>query len=397
MKDILVLAGRKPYPLNDGWSLRTHFLVKALTELGAAVDLLAFDNNSGPPGCGELDSLCREVVIVPRAKNYSCGDLFKGLFSATPFSVLNYAEKEYDKAFSMLISKNDYGYIQVEDIVMAQYAVRAEGIKRALDMHNIESDLLRRYAENTGSALKGLYARITADKLESYETSAANRFDTVFVCSEDEKVELERKGWRTPVAVLPNGVDCSFYEDLSHDSSEEALVFVGSMDYHANISAIRFFVSEVLPQLNDRCPGLKAYVVGKNPPAEIRMMADKNLIITGSVPDVRPYLEKGRISIVPMIVGGGTRLKILEAMAAGLPVVSTSLGAEGLNITHGDNILIADSAEDFALQILRLFENPAAGEAIARKGKLFALENYDWGTVTSRLKTIVASLTGKES
>ncbi len=394
MKDILMLAGRKPYPLDDGWKIRTFFLLKALSKLGGAVDLLVFDETGGREDCSELEKLCRQVVTVPREKAYGSLDLLRGLLFATPFSVLNYEDKRFARAVEELVTRNDYGYIQVEDIVMAQYAWKEADIRKVLDMHNIESELLLRYAINTDNPLQSMYARLTAEKLERYEMRMAERFDAVLVCSPEEQTALRHKGLKTSVDVIPNGVDCAFYGNQSGRSKEDALVFVGSMDYHANISGILHFADRVLPLLKSVRSDLKIYVVGKNPPPDIVALSDENLIITGAVDDVRPYLERGLISIVPLQVGGGTRLKILEAMASGLPVVSTPLGAEGIDVTHGENIMLAGTAKEFADHVLRLLDHPDQRRELADNGRKFVLENYDWSVVTAGLKDRVAILSG---
>lgn len=395
MKKILVLAGRLPYPVDDGWKIRTFFLIRSLAQTGAELDLLVF----GDPleDCGELKDLCRNIHIIPRKKSYSPIDLFRGVYSKTPFTVLNYADDRFTAEFERLTTENDYDYVQVEDINLAQYALNKRGPKRVLDMHNIESDLLRRYADKEKSFFRSAYARLTASKLERYEMTAVSNFDGVLVCSGKEKRELEVKGAETPVQVVPNGVDCPFYSDIDPDSQEKAIVFVGSMDYHANISGIEFFASDVLPLIKKECPELKVYVVGKNPPDHIKSLSDDNFIVTGGVPNVRPYLEKGLLTIVPLLVGGGTRLKILESMAAGRAVVSTSLGAEGIEISHGDNILIADKAEDFAAEVLKLVSEPKMRNELRDRARDFVVGKYDWSSIGKNLQDFVGYLCGDYS
>lgn len=390
-----MIAGRKPCPLDDGWRIRTFSLLKALTRLGAPVDLLVLDETGEEAGHEVLQSLCRDVRVIPRRKAYSKTDLMRGLLFAKPFSVLNYAEPEFRRALDALLARHSYGYIQVEDVVMAQYVEGMKDARKVLDMHNIESDLLRRYADNTDNLLRRTYARNAAAKLERYEMRVAEAFDAVLVCSEEEKSTLQGRGMGTCVEVVPNGVDGAYYKTVV-PSKGDALVFVGSMDYHANISGILFFVSEVLPILVKVRPKLKVYVVGKNPPEEITSLSSEAMVVTGAVDDVRPMLSKGAVSIVPLLVGGGTRLKILEAMAAGLPVVSTPLGAEGLSARDGREILIADSPEDFAGRVLHLLENAGERERLADSGRKFALANYDWRVIGCRLEGLVTELAGSD-
>lgn len=394
MSGILMLAGRVPYPLDDGWKLRTFHLLRALASGGRPVDLIAF----GIPGhscCPEiLQALCRDVVVVPREKAYAVSDLLRGLVLPTPFSVLNYRDAEYAQAVSRLAGRNAYDLVLVEDIVMAQYAPLAEGARRFLDMHNVESDLMARFAANCENTFKRVYASVTARKLGRYERHAAQGFDAVFVCSAEDRALLERNGTRVPVHVVPNGVDCALHERNGQDRERASLVFVGSMDYHANISGVEYFHAQVLPLLRERHPDLVVYVVGKNPPARIRAMADTGFVVTGAVDDVRPYLHRAAVSIVPLLVGGGTRLKILEAMAAGVPVVSTSLGAEGIGAVHGRDILIGDTARSFADAVSLLLDDPAEGERLALSGREFVRQRFDWSVVGQTLRHVVEQTCG---
>ncbi|GFM37300.1 glycosyltransferase [Desulfovibrio psychrotolerans] len=394
MSGILMLAGRVPYPLDDGWKLRTFHLLRALASGSRPVDMVVF-GEPGHSGCPEvLQALCRDVVVVPRVKAYAASDLLCGLVLPTPFSVLNYGDAEFARAVRELAGRNAYDLALVEDIVMAQYAPLVKGARRFLDMHNVESDLMARFAANCDNIFKRVYASVTAAKLGRYEQRTAEGFDAVFVCSAEDRALLERNGIRVPVHVVPNGVDCALHARNGSDREPMSLVFVGSMDYHANISGVEYFHAQVLPLLRERHPDLTVYVVGKNPPDRIRAMGGKGVVVTGAVDDVRPYLHRAAVSIVPLLVGGGTRLKILEAMAAGVPVVSTSLGAEGIGAVHGRDILIGDTARSFADAVSTLLGNPAEGERLALMGREFVRQRFDWSVVGQTLRHVVEQACG---
>lgn len=395
MKDFLVLAGRIPFPLDDGWKIRTFHLLKALVETGANVDVLVFDETGRSNDYPELKRLCRDFVVIPRNKKYSLADLLFGVVNKVPFSVLNYFDENFLKEFERLVSNNDYSYIHVEDVVMAQYAKEFTRATKILDMHNIESNLLYRYASHERNFFKKYYALLTSKKLLKYEIKCIECFDAILVCSLEDKIALNCHNMLDKIHVIPNGVDASVYSDQTSSAKENALVFVGSMDYHANISGIEYFYAHILPLLRARHPGLLIYVVGKNPPSHIRALHGDGVVVTGAVDDVRPYLHRSAISIVPLLVGGGTRLKILEAMAAGLPVVSTSQGAEGIAAVHGREILIADTPQKFADAVSSLLENASERDRLARSGREFVLQHYDWTIVTQALKSVIAHAGGE--
>lgn len=395
MKDFLFLAGRIPYPLDDGWKIRTFHLLTAIVETGANVDFLCFDETKSKNSYSQLKNLCRQFIVVDREKKYSMDDLLAGIVRKTPFSVLNYFDKWFAKEFQRLTVQNNYAYIHVEDVVMAQYAKNFTNARKGIDMHNIESQLLLRYASHENNLLKKFYALLTSKKLSRYEADCIDDFDAVLVCSQEDKLSLNCTKFLDKIHVVPNGVDASNHMATSTRTTENVLIFVGSMDYHANISGIEYFCAQILPLLKTRHPGLLLYIVGKNPPAQIRVLHGDGVVVTGPVEDVRPYLHKAAISIVPLLVGGGTRLKILEAMAAGLPVVSTSQGAEGISAVSGRDLLIADSPQNFADAVSFLLENPLERDRFSRSAREFVLQHYDWPIVTRKLKTVIANLCGE--
>lgn len=390
MARILMFTGRLPFPLDDGWKIRTASLLRGLAAAGHEVDLLSF----AAPGetLPARSERSGEIVTVTRRKAYAVSDLVKGLLFDTPFLVLNYRQRDYGRAFARMLESKRYHAVMVEDIVMAQYAFARDVPVRVLDMHNVESHLLRRYAHETANPLRKWYALLTARKLAAYEVALANRFDMVLTCSAEDRERLIAGNVETPVQVVPNGVRTSFYDTLSAaDGTEDAIAFVGSMDYHANISGVMHFVQRTLPLILRERPTLRLYVVGKNPPPEIRALASRNVVVTGTVDDVRPYLARARVIVVPLLVGGGTRLKILEAMASGRPVVSTRLGAEG--ITGGsDHLVLADEPEAFATAVLALLDDQESRERIGTRARAFVAARYDWSVVTEALSATLAQL-----
>ena len=229
---------------------------------------------------------------------------------------------------------------------------------------------------------------MTAGKLARFEREAAAWFDGLFVCSKEDKILLEQMSVVTRIEVMPNGIDPERYVRSDDEAGDGSIVFVGSMDYHANISGVTYFVHQVLPLVLAEKPDLKFYIVGKNPPKEVHDLANRNIVVTGSVPDVRPYLARAAVVVVPLLVGGGTRLKILEAMAMGKAVVSTTLGSEGLEVLHGDTIFIEDDQESFAARIVALAENQEMARVVGERAREFVFNNYDWNVITESVNSV---------
>lgn len=387
----LFLTARVPAPLDDGWKIRTYHLIKGYAQNGWQVDLLSFCK---PEEQGivfpELHAVCSNIRLVPREKSYSGMDLLKGLLFPLPFLVYNYQVRDMALAAEGLVRNNEYQLVQIEDVVMAQYlSGPMRQAFRILDMHNVESSLLLRFAANNGSYLKKAYAWLTAAKLQRYESKVSAKVSQVLVCSEEDQDTVRGNGLQTQIRVVPNGVDCDYFQPIALDSASRDLVFVGSMDYHANISGAIFFVRHILPLIHRKYPDVHFYIVGKNPPPSISSLANKRVTVTGIVPDVREYLKKARAVVVPLLVGGGTRLKILEAMAMARPVVSTCLGAEGIGAVDEQHILLANEPAQFAKRVLQLFDDIELSRTLGSSASRFINQNYCWSTIQKELISFV--------
>jgi glycosyltransferase involved in cell wall biosynthesis len=193
---------------------------------------------------------------------------------------------------------------------------------------------------------------------------------------------------RLRVDVIPNGVDTKIYQPLPEGDSTPALVFVGNMDYRPNVDAMMYFCSQVLPRVRCALPDVQMWIVGINPRAEVRHLEGEGVHVTGRVDDVRPYYARSTACVVPLRAGGGTRLKILEAMAFGRPVVSTTIGCEGLDVVDGEHLFIADSADEFAEQTVRLLLDEALRRRVATEARRLAETCYDWDVVVTELEHV---------
>jgi glycosyltransferase involved in cell wall biosynthesis len=290
-----------------------------------------------------------------------------------------------------MAEKNHYDLIQIEDVIMAQYFNdHMQNIPKILDMHNVESNLLCRYAEKDGNFFKRIYAKLTASKLEKYEVGISEKFSSVLTCSSDDGALLMKNGVNIPVRVVPNGVDCEYFKpDHNADSFSKDLVFVGSMDYHANRTGVIFFVNHILPLIIKKLPDVHFFIVGKNPTKEVCSLACEKITVTGMVPDVREYLKRAKVVVVPLLVGGGTRLKILEAMSMARPVVSTSLGAEGIGAIHKKHIFLADDPSSFSASIVKLLNDFELSKQMGVSASQFINDNYCWNKIQDELLSFI--------
>ncbi len=417
---VLQLAPRVCWPLDTGAKLRNYHLARVLSE-NANVALLAFTDSEGDlvnPG-----NPFERVVTVKRDPGYTPAKLLRGALGRTPISLLNYTTNAMKQALAKMLSEQSFDVVQMESIHLMGYlpVIReaASGPIAVCDWHNIESELMGRYSEREPSLPRRTYARKTARQLRALEQQATRDFDGHLVVSERDRDQLARLNSSANVSVIENGVDSAYYSDEEIEKAHAAwkiqsaaeakadsqsppkrnrIVFVGSMDYHANIHAVVDFARDVWPAIRERHPELFFTIVGREPGAEVlQLAAIPGIDVTGTVDDVRPYYREAVASIVPLQVGGGSRLKILESMAAGVPVVSTTLGAEGLEVRNGTDIVIADANEQLGAAITGVVENQELRKRLGAAGRALVASRYDWARVGESLFRIYEGLLAKRT
>lgn len=397
---VLQLAPRVCWPLDTGAKLRNYHLGRVLSEY-AQVSLLAFSHDaesSAIPG-----NSYEQVLKVWREPGYTLTKIVRGAVSSTPLPLLNYTTDSMRRALEDLLARTQFDIVQVESTHLMGYLPIIRAARRQpliiCDWHNIESELMSRYSERQRNILRRAYARRTARLMRNFEQRALNEFDAHITVSERDAERLRKLNSIARIFVVENGVDTAHYSDdhLEHTRfawhtrqqqgySPNRIVFVGSMDYHANVDGAVSFAREVWPRLHERKPKWTFTIVGRDPAPEVRELASiPGIEISGTVDDVRPYYREAIAAIVPLKVGGGSRLKILEAMAAGVPVVSTTLGAEGLEVKHDQNILIANTNEKMFEAIISLTEKPEQRKQLQDAGRALVSQRYDWVTVGASL------------
>jgi glycosyltransferase involved in cell wall biosynthesis len=379
---ILVLDEEIPWPANTGKRLRTLNLLSELAHQ-FRVDLLVHRNNACPAAIAELQQRGIEVHLSPSRVPSKAGPLFPfrvagSLAARLPYSVYSHYQPAFRAKLEELIRTRDYRLIHCEWTPYALYA-RGLNLPVCIAAHNVEWIIWDRMASaDTRGHLRAFY-RAQARLMRRFERTVFQQFRHVTAVSVQDAEELRALG-SPDVVVVPNGVDTNCYAP-AHGATVEphTLVFTGSMDWRPNQDAIRWFIRQVHPLLKQRTD-YRMFVVGRNPPS---WMSDKRLIppeltITGSVDDTRPWIGRGAVYVVPLRVGGGSRLKILEALAMARPVVSTTIGMEGLDLEAGAHLLVADGAETFVDAICTLFANPRHGQQLGNAGRARVEAVYRW-------------------
>jgi glycosyltransferase involved in cell wall biosynthesis len=338
-----------------------------------------------------------EAFVTARKKrSYTPVTVLKGILGPLPVTVVNYQSQDATDRLAATLREEKFDAVQMETSNLFSYL---DIIRRApgnpavvLDWHNIDSELMSRYASETANWGKKLIARRTASLLLKLESKLMRVCDAHTVVSEVDRAKLLRHNPGASVTVIPNGVNSAAFSSPLPDAPGNTLLFVGSMDYHANVDAVTYFAQNAWPAISKRFPSLKFVIVGRSPGRDVRMLASDKIQVTGTVDDVRPFYAKALAVIVPLRVGGGTRLKILEAMAAGVPVISTTIGAEGIVAQHGREIFLADSTERIIDALELLVANPVLWRNMAEAGRLLASKHYDWTSIGDRLHNLYSEL-----
>jgi sugar transferase (PEP-CTERM/EpsH1 system associated) len=384
---ILFLSPRQCWPPVSGAKLREYHMARALGKRAELTYVFFNEPGVAVPGSSDLP-FCKEIVAVPRPPLYSPGRIARGLLGRRPLPVVNYTSREMKNALAAVVRGAAFDLVHLDSIHMAGYE---SYLKRELprarvvyNWHNIESELMRRFSLQEKSVPKKFYAAITAPRLAAAEKRILHSAFGHVVCSDRERAELLKIVPGARIEVIDNGVDTQYFtEDAAPVSGRSRIVFVGAMAYHANIDAAVWFTRQIWPRIRARFPDWRLTLVGSNPaPAVVALDQEPGVEVTGTVPDVRPYYGEALAAIVPLRSGGGTRLKILEAMAAGAPVISTSLGAEGLEVSPGKDILIVDDDEQWIAALASVSDR---GAALAAAGRVLVESRYDWEVLGRRL------------
>jgi glycosyltransferase involved in cell wall biosynthesis len=381
---VAVFTPYLPYPPDTGGKIRSYYLLRALTAR-FDVDLYTVYHGKGPSdeNVRALQKHCRRVVLFHLRKSWRTRDLVWRTLSPLPRVVDHFHTSHSLEQARQHLCNGGYDVVVADEICMTPYAELAPDLPRVISRQKIDHVHYRETAMARPWGLDKVLDFIEATKLQRYERAKMPLCQACVACSKKDAQLIQRDAPKVPMVVIPNGVDLSTFVPSRHPGSRcPTLLYVGAMDYYPNSDAVQFFFRTMYEPLRQAVANLRVQVVGHTPLPEIRQLAElPGVEVTGSVPDVRPYYEQATVFIVPLRLGGGTRLKIVEAMAMGLPVVSTTIGVEGLDVRPGENILIADDAASFTDAVLRLLRDPDLRHRITEGGQVLA-RHYDWTTLT---------------
>jgi glycosyltransferase involved in cell wall biosynthesis len=384
---ILFLSGWYPYPVNNGSKLRILSLLRGLAQHHEVTLLSLADQSDVDPEEPQLRSLCREVQVLPRKPfDPHSWRARLGFLSPTPRSVVDTFSKEMAQRIEQAVSLKGFDLVIASQLGMAGYGQHFQGLPALFEEVEVGVPY-GQFAQAPSTWRRARYG-LTWAKHRAYLSRLLRRFRACTVVSEQERALLAAAvpGYQA-IEVIPNCINLAEYRDVRGSPQKNTLIFTGSFRYSANHDAMTWFLGEVYPRIQAGVPGVRLIITGDH--AGLPLPPADNVTLTGFVDDVRPLIAATAASLVPIRMGGGTRLKILEAMALGTPVVATAKGAEGLEVQHGDHLLIADTPEAFAEVVLRLLGDPALRQRLADNGYQLVRDRYDWAAVMPHFLSLV--------
>ena len=394
---ILFLSPTVPFPLTDGGRIRVFNLLKQIAEK-SDVTLLALETQTtDADGVAELQRLGIQVHLVPNVPmlpRVSLGTLVKAFLKRQPITVARYDVRAYRQKFRELIADQTFDLIHYEMFHTAQFHTETH-LPGVLSQQNVDSAIWRRLCSETANPLYKFAYWTQQLAFQHYERVLSPKFNAVTCTSDIDAIVFQHHCAEDAIEIIPNGVDVTHYLPDFTTEAPAHLIYIGSMDWYPNEDAVAFFADEVLPGIQEKVPDVAFSIVGGNPPVRVQKLAERDgVVVTGRVPEIKPYFAEATVFVVPLRIGSGTRLKILEALAMGKAIVSTTVGAEGLDLRDGEEIFIADEPTAFADAVTRLLTDSELRRRIGENGRTRVEQDYDWRSIGEKLYGLYTRIVG---
>jgi glycosyltransferase involved in cell wall biosynthesis len=383
---ILFLSAWHPYPPDNGARLRIFYILRGLAEMHD-ITLLTFSDEDRLANQSELDKICDQVRVLPK-KEYEAnsGRALLGFFASKPRVLFDRYVPAMDDMIQEELTSGKHDLVIASGIYMADYLFSSTSIPSIYD--EVEIGVFTDAVRNSNNVIRRTRNQLTLAKLKTYFRDLLPQFAYSTVVSEIEKQLLKDLiPDYEPLEVIPNGVSLASYREVSEQPQADRLIFTGALTFTPNYNAMQWFTEQVMPIVREANPGAELTITGNH--GGKKLPCDQNVNLLGYVNDIRPLIASSWISIAPIFSGGGTRLKILEAFGLQTPVIATSKGAEGLEVQHEEHLLIADSAESFAKETIRLLNNADLRQELVSKAYKLVQEKYDWSVILPKFMALV--------
>lgn len=387
-----------PVPPNFGGALRTYNILKNIVPHHDVTVVMFGDKADEENIRQEFGGSIQKIHWVPvpwQRTYYRLGQLYSTVHRHSFFHMLA-VNASMQSLLDTVLSNDHFDIVQTEFSHLGSYQLKTDAVK-ILDAHNVEYDNFRRMWLNEQRAARKFHYYLEYRKLKCEELEGCRRQDALFFTSERDKEIFQKDIPEVPKFVIPNGVDSQYFKSGDEEPEPFTLVFSGMMAYVPNYDGILYFLDEIFPAVQKQFPTVKVYIVGNRPPKQLIDRASENIIVTGFVDDVRPYIRKASVYIVPLRMGGGTRLKIAEALSMKIPIVTTSIGCEGIDIVSGESAIIADDPRSFADGIITLLRDSALRAKLVKNGYEVMRSKYEWSVIGGKILDLYQQLTEHHS
>ena len=405
--NILHVSHMPPSPPRSGAQARIHGLMTQLSRRHELTAAILVDDEFDADECrGAMQGYCHEVVLVPNPCDRLAKRLLqlRSLASIRSFERLRLTVPALQHSLDRILRARRFDVVNVEFPYLGHYDLRQAPPGERLpalvvDSHEIAYDLARQFARTRGSFARRLYAGINWRKLRQEELGAYRDADGVYVCSRADEQRLVKHAPGVRTTVVPNAADVDYYQPRPTDPAPDGrtVVYFGLLSTVPNIDAVGHFAQDIWPRIAAAYPNARFKIIGGRPPPSLQALAGPGIELTSFVPDLRPHLAAAAAVVVPLRLGGGTRLKIVEAMAMGKAIVSTTLGAEGIEAIPGRDILIEDRPAAFAEAVLRLLAEPGLAARIGQSARQLAVNRYSWSEAARTLEGFYGRILEKTS
>ena len=394
--NILFLTNRSPYPIKDGQSRRTYNILHGLARRHdvSLLSLVESPEEALPENIRRLKGFCANVEVVPAPpKTLSlpmAARLARSLFSRDPYTVWRHYSRRYAERVQAWLDQASFDIVHC-DILPLAYCVRnLEAPIRALTDHDVSYLKAKRLAAQARNPLLKLFLYLESLKLKRLESTVFANLDLGIAVSELDRQQLQRLCPLGRFSVIENGVDVRAFVPDPAALEPDALVWVGGFRQQANCDAVRFFLKDIYPLVKRQRSATKLYVVGEGTPDWLKALAaaDTSIVLTGFVDDPLPYMQRSAVFVAPILSGGGTKLKVLEAMAAAKAIVSTAIGVEGIQGNDNEHFLVADHPEAFCSRVIAVLQDRALRERLGQNARRRAMETYDWDAICEAMSRL---------
>ncbi len=392
---ILFLANRVPYPPYRGDKLKIFNLAKRLNS-AHELHLLTFaQNKQDLQYKAELEKIFAKVHFLYLPKWVSAIKCIGGLWSRKPFQVLYFGSRKMRKKLDEILANHKFDAIHVQHLRMAQYLAQRKDIPRILDLPDAFSLYWYRRSGIKQNIFRKVFESLEQARLLRYEKIIKD-YDLTLVCSQEDLKYLEEIHRAKNLRLLPNGVDMNEFYPRAHDYTQNnTILFTGNMDYAPNVDAVTYFVKDILPIVQKDFNNVKFVIAGQRPVSKVATLANDKIIVTGFVKNLADMYNRASVVVAPLRFGAGTQNKVLEAMAMGIPVVSSNIGFNGMGIQNGEGTIMQTDANEFAKAVSELLRSEAKRTEIGQKGINVIKQKFDWDIITKQLEDYFIQVTAK--